>query len=446
MTDQVIRQLGKLEKFQWLVDDTCCVNNVVHTRISGKVSDTCVKEALASLYQSYMILQVGVVRYGWSGAGFIHSFNRTLPFRTAEVKESLVFQIIESELRIPLPIKTGPMARCFLLRHAPDRATLVLTFHHIIGDGFTGASLMKCLLELIEKHEKAIAARPSSLPLQMPADAYLAKKMSRTRFLLVSLQIIARHLASQFRYGKPAVPPLDGMSSLKNRKPLITMRELPRKTIDRLSCLARTNNTTVHGALAAAYLKAILVELDPYKTHYIMLLSPVNLRGTIESGIDEMMGNYASLTNAAFEGSIAQPFWDMARNVKTSIQNAIEHGEPYISLNNPFILVNVLGSGTTGKRIYTNRFNASFPKLVGLSNVGIIDMENHFESFGVESLGFATTPSAFNNISSIAASVSNIMTWNFMGVSPLYTREHLNKIADRSVAILLNVIEPGNPV
>jgi hypothetical protein len=57
----------------------------------------------------------------------------------------------------------------------------------------------------------------------------------------------------------------------------------------------------------------------------------------------------------------------------------------------------------------------------------------------------ATTPSAFNNISSIVASLSNTMTWNFMGVSPLYNREHLNKLADRSVTLLLNAVESGNP-
>jgi NRPS condensation-like uncharacterized protein len=235
------------------------------------------------------------------------------------------------------------------------------------------------------------------------------------------------------------------MSSLKNRKPVIVMRELSRQTIDRLSNKARKEKTTVHGALAAAYLKSILEELDSSKTHYVLLLSPVNLRGRIENGIKEIMGNYASLTSAAFETIAGNSFWDLARNVKMSLQRSIDRGEPYLALRNPFFLVRFFGAGSTGKRLYAERFNASFPNLVGLSNVGIVNIKNNYDSFTVDSLGLATTPSAFNNISSIVASLSNTMTWNFMGVSPLYNREHLNKLADRSVTLLLNAVESGNP-
>lgn len=222
------------------------------------------------------------------------------------------------------------------------------------------------------------------------------------------------------------------------------MRKLSRQTIDRVSGQARTENTTVHGALAAAYLKAILEELDPSTTHYVMMLSPVNLRRYLDNDMKEIMGNYASLTTAAFGGSASHSFWDMARHVTTSLQKSIDREEPFLALRNPFLWVNLFGAGATGKRLYTERFNASFPNLVGLSNIGIVNIKNNYDSFTVDSLGLATTPSAFNNISSIAASLSNTMTWNFLGVFPLYSREHLNNLADRSVTLLLKAIESKN--
>ena len=219
------------------------------------------------------------------------------------------------------------------------------------------------------------------------------------------------------------------------------MRELPRQTIDRLTDLARKENTTVHGALAAAYLKAILEELDQSKTHYMMLLSPVNIRKYLEDDMKEILGSYASFTNAVFGGNINHSFWDMARKVKLSLQQAIDRGEHYLPLRNPFFGIKLFGASKAGRRLYTKRFNAKFPDLIGLSNIGIVNIKDTYDSFDVDSFGVAGTPSPFNNISSIAASLSNTMTWNFMGVFPLYSREHLNKLADRSVTLLLNAIE-----
>jgi len=440
MTEPVFRRLGKLEKFQWLVDDTCCVNNVVHVRISGQVSEFSVRAALECLYNSFLLLQTGVVRDGWSEARFVRSSAHTLPFRTAAIEDKLVFQVIETELQTPLPIETGPMARCILLRHSPDRSTLMMTYNHIVGDAMTGIFLLKRLLSLIEKTEIGIEDNQPPRILELPADEYFAKDMTSVRFVMETLRIIGRHLVSQCRWGKPVVPSVDDISYLKDRKAIVAMRELPRLTIDRLSDQARKENTTVHGALAAAFLKAIFEEHDPSKTHYVMLLSPVNLRVFLDNKMKEIMGNYASLTNAAFAGCLDNSFWDLARNIKTSLQKSIDRGEPFLALRNPFFKVNLFGAGDTGKRIYTERFNASFPNMVGLSNLGNVKIKNLYDTFSVDSFSGAATPSAFNNISSIAASLSNTMTWNFMGVFPLYSREHLNKLADRSVTLLLNAI------
>ena len=74
--------------------------------------------------------------------------------------EGEVRRCAEAEARRPFDLAQGPLLRALLLRRSEDEHLLVLTFHHIAGDGWSVGVLMR---ELGALYESFAAGRPPSL-------------------------------------------------------------------------------------------------------------------------------------------------------------------------------------------------------------------------------------------------------------------------------------------
>lgn len=79
-----------------------------------------------------------------------------LPDRDAELERRL-----ELEVHRPFDLERGPLLRARLLRSAPDVHVLCVVVHHIVGDGWSIAVLVR---ELNALYAAFVAARPSPLP------------------------------------------------------------------------------------------------------------------------------------------------------------------------------------------------------------------------------------------------------------------------------------------
>ena len=74
------------------------------------------------------------------------------------------------------------------------------------------------------------------------------------------------------------------------------------------------------------------------------------------------------------------------------------------------------------------------------SNIGKVDIENHHGPFTIEDLGFIASLSSLGTLAAFAATINRQSTWNFVGMEPQLTKEHIEKIAAKAIKVLLNAV------
>ena len=47
----------------------------------------------------------------------------------------------------PIAASTGPLVRVVLVEHSADNHTLILNFHHSVGDGWSGVYLLRDIVQ-----------------------------------------------------------------------------------------------------------------------------------------------------------------------------------------------------------------------------------------------------------------------------------------------------------
>jgi NRPS condensation-like uncharacterized protein len=76
-------------------------------------------------------------------------------------REAAILRAAEAESDRPFSLTSGPLVRALLLRLGDREYLLVLTFHHIVFDGFSTGVLLHDLSAL---YEAEVAGRPAALP------------------------------------------------------------------------------------------------------------------------------------------------------------------------------------------------------------------------------------------------------------------------------------------
>jgi hypothetical protein len=80
---------------------------------------------------------------------------------------------------------------------------------------------------------------------------------------------------------------------------------------------ARANGSTVHAALAAAFVLSMRRLASRFKTDPVRIISPVNTRA--ELGAGNALGMYFTSPQSSFEPSNAKSFWDIAAQARADI-------------------------------------------------------------------------------------------------------------------------------
>jgi hypothetical protein len=80
-----------------------------------------------------------------------------------------------------------------------------------------------------------------------------------------------------------------------------------------------------------------------------------------------------------------------------------------------------------------NKMTKSMP---GFSNIGLLSFPMTTKRLKMDTIGFAASGSVLTNLATFAATAGDLTTWNFVGMAPLYSREHIQKIAIDTLGIL----------
>jgi len=437
------RKLSPSEKSCWIIDQECSLNFLMHAQVTGPIDEGVLRLSLDAIQARHPLLRVRIERDGWNRLSFKTSRVPKLPLRIVEGSADVWIEEAEKELHKGFPIKEGPLVRCTLVRHGQEDNTVLLSFHHSIGDGISGSFLMRDLFQAAALACSEKKCELPSLKPKMEMNTYFPKwalgLSGRWRYMKFSGRIFGAVL----RHGKPAIPKFDGKSPTKKRRARIVTHRLDPEFIEQLHRRAHEKGTTLHGAMLAAQIIAIAHDRADTKERPYLIGSPVNLRKRLNPPVGEDVGFFVTFGASI---NLAKPdteFWSLAKAVRESLWNCVERGDPFayvIQHKDLSIITSLLGLGPLGRMVFSRASASTTFGGLGFSNIGKVAIENHHGPFTIEALGFVASLSSIGNLSAFAATINRQSTWNFVGMEPQLTKEHTEKIAAKAVKVLLKAV------
>lgn len=439
ISHSINRRLSPMEKSQWLADQQCCSNFLSHAHFIGPLNEAILQKALDVLQARHPLLRVRIAREGRNNAKFISDSAPTIPIRLARSISGKWTEDAERELNTRFSAERAPLMRCVLIQHDNEQHTVLLSFHHAIGDGLSGAYLMR---DLFSSADAILGGKNPSLPPMEPMKAmetYFPNWVKGARGRLVHLGFMANYIGLELKRERPACLKRDGWAPFEKRSVHIHALKIQGSVLEKLHLRAKHYRTTVHGAMLAAMILAMARDLDLKNPGLFSVGSPVNLRKHLQPLIGDDVGFFVAMGFSTNSAKRDTAFWPLARNTRQFLYQCVEKGIPLVLdyfHKDLDIIPMVFGTGRMGARIYSAILNKMTKSMPGFSNIGRLSFLMSTKRLQIDSIGFAASGSVMTNLATFAATAGDLTTWNFVGMAPLYTRKHIQKIARDSLDIL----------
>jgi hypothetical protein len=297
------RSLGASEHLLWRLAQTRPVNAVLCASLTGPLRVQRLREALDFAQRRHALLAVRIRTDAQGRPRFASDGVAPIPLRSLARRDARHWRHeAEAELTRPFAPEEGPLLRVTLL-HGDRAHELLLTFDHAIGDGLSGALLLRDLFrELAQPGAGETLPEPAACEELLPPD------------------LLGQRPRAPVRVPKEA-PPVTAAPPAAVR--LLT-RELPAEATARLVAASRQERTSVHGALCAAFLLALAAETGSRDEVRLQVMSPVNLREHLSPpGAEDFAPRFSRLLTR-HQFWTASPLWEVARDVKHQLQLGTE--------------------------------------------------------------------------------------------------------------------------
>jgi NRPS condensation-like uncharacterized protein len=442
MNETVLRRLGTFERFYWLSDQVCTTNFNVHGAIKGKITDDNLKEALACLKKKYIFLNVIIQRKNRAGIYFVHADTPHIPLRTCNKPETEWIGEVEKDLHKNFNREEGVLMRCLLIRHRDDNATIVITLDHIITDGLSSIYLLKDLMEILGKITNGEAVEEfNRVHLSDPLEKRFPPG---TKGIVGSLRFLKQAAASMIKEsgtGQPIMPSKDGQATFKNRKVFIVSRVLDSKFINALVEKTRNNNTTVYAVLNAAYIIAIAEDSNILKDSPFQISADIDMRNKVRPVIGQAIGVYTSIIGVFVSAHKNKNIWTLAQEFRDGLLSGLYKKEHYILFGRFLALIDRIISlfGASSKTV--EKYTQIYGALMGdgglnTCNLGVVDIPAQYGNISIKNIGFADSLSIYVLMQLVVSTFNGVMRLNGIGMEPVYSRQHCEKIVDRTIEIV----------
>jgi len=429
------RLLGGTERGLWRVDQAGPLNFVAVAAYRGSLETAALRRGLAVLQARHPLLRVRIVDTPaglcWTGADV-----PAIPLREEARRDDRHWHAeLAAELNRPLPWAEGPLVRVVHLRGAAG-GDLLAAFHHAVADGLSGVNFLRQLLAAAADAGPEVAGpavlRPP-LEEQLPAAARGAAGLLRAGAM--ALRQVPDLLAGIRRL------PVTAWAPPRSRQTGVIPLVLAAPEAAALAARCRAEGTSVHAALAAAFLQAVHAALAPAEPWPVRgrlgVVSPVSLRARLEppAGAAEFGFFVSAVTVLESPAEIGGAFWPLARAVKGRLAAALERDEPALAVR----LQNLaLRGGGTPEQLAL-RAEQLFPAAVGLTNLGRLgDTVETFGAATLEQLHFSAALNALagSGLGVAAATYAGVLRLNVAHAEPLLPAARARALAEDALARL----------
>lgn len=425
------RPLGALEYVIAIADRAAPINFVMVADLRGPLDGDRLAAGLAAMQRRHPLLGMALAPHRRRLA-FVEGAP-PIPLTVLDAPPEAVADRCAEESTTRLPEDTGPLLRATWLCHGGERSTLLLTFHHAIGDGTAGALLLRDLLQALDGE----APRD---PLPAAIEDHLPPATVGWRGVAAHFGFLRRVFARLWRLrglpgfrvaGAPRAP-------LGARRVAVRRRDVAPARVAAWAAAAKREGTTLHGALGAALLQSAFAVSD--RRPVLGLGSPVNLRDRLAPPVGDDVGLFITMVAGLHRLDPAPAFWDLAREVRAELHGMIATGDVFSAI--PFQaralarLAPWLGSGVAGARRFVRAMRALWLDGIGLSNLGRLAIGARYGALRVEAVGFCAAPTVFGDLAAFAATLDGRLCLHLVGVTPHVPPATLDVIADGMLARL----------
>ncbi|MGO7028857.1 condensation domain-containing protein [Rhizobium johnstonii] len=301
------RKLGTHERLLYLYSQQHPRHFCIAAEVIGQLRPVELQTALQNLQARHLPLCL-FIHDAEDGPQFgVH--RHPIPLRLKNDSSANWQELVEEELRTPFPTDLGPLMRLTLLSNAypRDRQTLILTFHHALGDGLSAIAVLNDLIALLNGRDLP------ALPHQPPIEALLMASPP---------DAILRDNAP------PAgIPSMQTLREISKRplwrdfatdRPRVDAHRFTTPETDTIVRACRSHSATVQGALCAA----VAISLSGIKRQETLrVVSPINVRQ--RAGVERHdIGLFLAIGSVSVNVDRDTDFWALARQINDDLATA----------------------------------------------------------------------------------------------------------------------------
>lgn len=311
------RLLGASEHLLWLLAQTKPINVVLCGTITGSLSIKQLSAALIEVQRRHPLLAVKIAS-DRTQPRFVSENVSSIPLRVIERKsEEHWSQEVEAEQIRPFSSSEDPLIRAVLL-YSPDISELIVTFDHCIGDGLSGAYLIRDILNsACQPNTTQRLPEPRSCEELIPVSAGV-----------LNTDAVDDDLHS-LKTAKLSLAASNHTSDKEQKQPGLLHWCLSPEETDRLVSCCRKEQTSVHGALCASFLLSIAQEVSLADGVVLKCMSPLSLRNHLIPPIGEDFGAYYTRELTYHNIQPGRDFWEVAREAKHQLNQVLTNGKIY---------------------------------------------------------------------------------------------------------------------
>lgn len=438
-----VRRLGNGERACWLVDQVCSFKIVFAARIEGILEPAAVRAALDRVQESHPMLRARIRVDGRQPEFVTDAPPIPLQVDGNAETESVVFAAIEQELSRELDWERGPLAHARLL--SGPQGALILTLHHAISDGISGAQVMA---ELLAGAAAVQLGTPHFLPrrpLRPSIEALLGAAHPQSEKAGARLRYFFQQAMTALQK-RPQILPAQTDVPLQLRQSRFVLRSLSAAQLHALASRCREEQTTVHGSLCAALLCAVTATVWPSRSsqHPVCLTccTPTNLREHLHPPLPREVGLMVAPAVTLHHVSPASAPWSLAREIGASVRRCRDLGDLYTGLLSQSSLLPARISPRLAARMLYNPLFGT----VAVTNLGRLDLPLDPGPFRLRALHFVPSNQPFASFISLSvASIETGMSLVFNYNARIHPQQRVEQIADRTLRTLHELLRSGLP-
>ncbi|MCZ7434493.1 non-ribosomal peptide synthetase [Streptomyces sp. WMMC1477] len=223
-------------------------------RLRGPLDTALLQRSADTLVRRHETLRTSFAEQDGEPVQLVHTSGR-LPVAVTDLSstaepEAALRKLLEDEVSRPFRLDTAPLARVVVYRLAPEDHVLVVTFHHGIGDMWSGAVLVRELAACYTAHADGAEPHLPELPVQYGDYAAWQRERLDSGELLGQIAYWRRRLADlpvlELACDRPRPP-------VQSFRGAVRTAELPARLVRELGELGRQRGASLFMVLLAGF-------------------------------------------------------------------------------------------------------------------------------------------------------------------------------------------------